>query len=371
VIAGLEAWLRSIEPAGAPELEATLEQLFGAAGARMSFEGGQTLRPAQVHRLRFRAEACAGRAGSLHSLVVKRLSLDRSNREQRAVRLWLPRVGLGAHAAPLLEVAAARRADCVWHVYEDLGDATLARVASEPGPLREKMIRAALELVAALHLRFVAQPLLAECRLAGLDLGAGFFAASTGDAARSLAALLRLGELPPERQPLIERLLERLTALAAEGDARARAFAELGWPETLLHGDLWLTNVMLGSDTARPQARLIDWERAGVGAPLYDLSSFLRQLPALDRAWILDAYRECVQPAGWRWPEPALLERVAESCELGRFASCLLWRTLYALELQRGGDSLPEWLFDDLVEMERWFAERAPLLPEGREASAA
>lgn len=368
MIAGLAAWLRGVERAGAPELEAALEKLLDAASARVRFEGAEALRPPQVQRLRFRADSAAG---SLPSLVVKRLSLDRSHREQRAVRVWLPRVGLGAHAAPLLAVAAARDGAHVWHVYADLGDATLARLASEPGPQREERIRAVLELVAALHLRFVAHPLLADCRLAGQDLGAGFFAASLGDALHGLAALRRLPGLPREREPLVEGLRGRLAALAAESDARGQAFAALGWPETFQHGDLWLSNVMLAPDAAGQQPRLIDWERAGVGAALYDLSTFLRQLPPADRPWVLDAYRARVQPAGWPWPELALLERVAQSCELGRFASCLAWRVLSALEPLRGAAAPPEWLFDDLVEMERWFAGRTALLAEPREASAA
>lgn len=362
MIAGLGAWLRDLEPAGASELEAALEQRLAAAGAPVRFEGGEALRPPQVHRLRFRTD------GTVHALVLKRLSLDRSHREQRAVRAWLPRVGLGAHAAPLLDVVAARGGECVWHVYADLGDRTLARLAGEPGPEREALLRAALALIAALHLRFVAHPLLADCRLAGLDLGAGFFAASVADAASSLAALRRHPALPRERRPLIERLQERLAALAREGDARAHDCAGLGWPETLQHGDLWLSNLMLAPDAA---LRLIDWERAGVGPALYDLSTFLRQLPASDRPWVLDAYRECVRPAGWGWPEPALFERVAEGFEVGRFASCLAWRVLSALELPGGGASPPAWLYDDLVEMERWFAGRTPLLPGLREASAA
>jgi hypothetical protein len=371
VIDGLAAWVRSIEPAGAPELEALLEQLLEDAGTRVRFEGVQTLRPSQVHRLRFRMESASALEGPLHSLVVKRLSLDRSYREQRAVRHWLPRVGLGAHGAPLLEVTTAPGGACAWHVYEDLGDGTLARFASEPREPCEEKIRAALALVASLHLRFVAHPLLAECRLAGIDLGTGFFATSIADAARSLAALRRLEGLPRDRLPLFDRLLERLEALGSESDLRTRDFAELGWPETLLHGDLWLTNFMLAWRTNGPHVRLIDWDRAGIGTAIYDLSTFLRQFPSVDRPWILDAYRECVQRAGWPWPDPALFQRVAESCELGRFASCLLWRTLTALEPQRGADPLPEWIFDDLVEMERWFVELTPLLPERMEASAA
>jgi hypothetical protein len=337
----------------------------------MCFEGGQTLRPRQVHRLRFRAEAGAVRSGALRSLVVKRLSLDRAHREQRAVRLWLPRVGLGAHAAPLLEAAAAQRGDCIWHVYEDLGDETLARGASEPGRPREERVRAALALVAALHLRFVAHPLLADCRLAGLDLGAGFFAASSGDAVRSLRALRRALGLPREQQPLVDRLLELLTALDHERDARTREVAELGWPETLQHGDLWLTNFMLVPRAGGSHVRLIDWDRAGIGSAIYDLTTFLRQFPRIDRPWILAAYRECVERAGWPWPDPGVFNRVAETCELGRFASCLLWRTLSALELRHGDEALPAWLFDDLAEMERWFAQTTPLLAECVKASAA
>ena len=370
MIAGLDAWLRSVGAADAPALESALERLLDTAGAPMRFDGGQTLRPAQVHRVRFREESDAACEGPLHCLVIKRLSLDRSHREQRAVRHWLPRVGLGAHGAPLLEVAAPPRAACVWHVYEDLGDGTLARFAAEPGESREEMVRAALALVAALHLRFASHPLLADCRLAGIDLGAGFFAASIGDALRSLVALRRREDLPREQQPLIDCLLERLTALDDQRDVRTREVAELGWPETLLHGDLWLTNFMLVPGAGRPHVRLIDWDRAGIGAALYDLSTFLRQFSPVERPWILAAYRACAERAGWPWPERGLFDRIAETCELGRFASCLAWRTLSVLEHRSGADSPPQWLFDDLVEMESWFAERTPLLPSLDGASA-
>jgi hypothetical protein len=360
VNAGLAAWLRGVEPAGAPELAAALGELL-PADAR--FEGAEALRPPQVQRLRFAAQPGAA---APRTLVIKRMSLDRSHREQRALRVWLPRVGLGAHAAPLLAVAAARDGAAAWHVYEDLGDATLARIVAEPGAPREARIRAVVEVVAALHLRFVAHPLLADCRLAGQDLGAGGFAAALRDARATLAALRRLPALPRAQAPLVDRLLERIAALAAESDARSRDLAALGWPETLQHGDLWLSNVML---TAGESVRLVDWERAGVGPALYDLSTFLRQLPAADRPGVLGAYRACVRPAGWPWPAPALFERAAESCELGRFASCLAWRVLSALDVEAA--VLPDWLFDDLVEMERWFAERTPLLAEATKASAA
>ena len=365
MIPGLAAWLRGVEPTGAPELEMALARLLGES---VRFEGAEALRVPHVQRLRFSVERAGGAAGPQRSLVIKRMSLDRSHREQRALRAWLPRVGLGEHGAPLLAVAAAHDGAAAWHVYEDLGDATLARLAAEPGALRETRLHAATQLLAALHVRFVAHPLLADCRLAGQDLGAGFFGASLRDALHGLATLHDHPALPPEARLLVGRLLERLGALAAESDARTRDFAALDWPETLLHGDLWLGNVMFA---AGDSVRLVDWERTGVGAALYDLSTFLRQLPAADRPGVLDAYRACVGPAGWPWPAPALFERVAESCELGRFASCLAWRVLSALEPAGTGEAPPDWLFDDLVEMERWFRERTALLPDRSEASAA
>jgi len=131
VIAGLTDWLRGIEPAGAPELEAVLEQILAGSGAPLRLESGQTLWRSRVHRLRFHAEPPGAGAVPPRSLVVKRLPLDRSHREQRAVRHWLPAVGLGEHGPTLLEPAAARSGGCVWHVYEDLGDGTLARHLNE------------------------------------------------------------------------------------------------------------------------------------------------------------------------------------------------------------------------------------------------
>jgi hypothetical protein len=53
VNAGLAAWLRGVEPAGAPELAAALGELL-PADAR--FEGAEALRPPQVQRLRFAAQ---------------------------------------------------------------------------------------------------------------------------------------------------------------------------------------------------------------------------------------------------------------------------------------------------------------------------
>ena len=71
---------------------------------------------------------------------------------------------------------------------------------------------------------------------------------------RCLAALR--GRVGPDGRPVVERLLERLTALAAETGTRRDAFDALDWPETLLHGDLWLGNCVV---TEAGGAHLIDY----------------------------------------------------------------------------------------------------------------
>ena len=87
-----------------------------------------------------------------------------------------------------------------------------------------------------------------------------------------------------------ERLIARLCGLLEEVRHRAQALREFGGPETLLHGDLWTTNTFVVPTAAGPQARLIDWDHAGVGRFSYDLSTFLLRFPADDRPWILEAY---------------------------------------------------------------------------------
>jgi hypothetical protein len=361
VIAGLAEWLQGRDAGGAEALAAALEPLLGAVAPRLA--AGETLWRSRVHRLHFGASGAPSRA-----FVVKRLPLDRSQREQRAVRRWLPAIGLSGHGPPLVALAPTPDGSGVWHVYEDLGDGTLAQHVREAGDTLRPRIRAAVALAAGVHVRFAAHPLLAEGRLHGIDLGASFFGDTVGDAARAVAALRRRSALPPEERPLLDRLLGRLRGLAASAPARARDHALLAWPETLLHGDLWLTNFLWERNAPAEAVRLIDWDHAGVGAALYDLSTLLRQFPVAERTWILDAYREAITAAGWPWPAPDVLERTAEACELGRFASTLLWRTLFALEQPA---EPPAWLWEELREVERWFVERGPLLPARGTASAA
>jgi Phosphotransferase enzyme family len=147
----------------------------------------------------------------------------------------------------------------MWHVYEDLGDWMLDEHA--PDPVR---VGVAVELIARIHTRFAGHALIAECCLWGGDLGIHFYTSSVRGAIRSLESLRPpYVELSSERSAVLDRLRERLHKLLDEGPFRAWVMRELGGPETLLHGDLWPKNALVFPTVNGPQARLIDWNRAG------------------------------------------------------------------------------------------------------------
>jgi hypothetical protein len=326
------------------ELRGLLEELAG----RPKAVGWQKLAPG-VYRLRFTGGRRPG------SLVVKRLSPGAARRNELAADRWLPAVGLGGCGPPLLGVAAERSGRHVWHVYEDLGDRALDERAPERG-----RVEAAVGLIARLHAEFAEHPLLAECRLVGGELGACFYTSSVRDAIRCLGALRAPDiELSAERLGVRDRLLARLHRLAAEGPDRAAALREFGGPETLLHGDLWPKNVLVCPDGAGFRARLIDWDRAGVGPVSYDLSAFLGRFPARERPWVLDLYQEAARPLGVRLPPAAELNRLFETAECARLANCVTWRALGVRE------GLAEWGFRELESLGQWLDGLRPLLPAG------
>jgi len=179
------------------------------------------------------------------------------------------------------------------------------------------------------------------------------------DAIRCLDALRgpQMG-LAPRHERLVDGLLARLHTLRAEHAERIQALEELGGPETLLHGDLWTTNTFVIPTGDGMRARLIDWDHAGVGPISYDLSTFLLRFPCEQRVQILELYREAVSPAGWRLPPPQHLNVLFESAEYARFANRIIWPAI-ALVQERA-----EWGYEALAEVERWFEDWRPVLPE-------
>jgi thiamine kinase-like enzyme len=302
---------------------------------------------ARVHRVR----VVVPRA--VRSLVLKRFEPREAEVNRLVVQRWLPAIGLGECTPRLLAVAGDRRGRWVWHVYEDLGDSTLH--GTDPDPRR---VEAAVELVARLHTRAAAHPVLSECRHHGSDLGIHYFTSNVRDAIRGLEALR-----PPRLEPgaddraVRDRLLERLYALLEEQPRRARVLEEQGGPETLLHGDLWTSNTLVSFAGEPPQAWLIDWDHAGVGPISYDLSTLLYRFRAEERAWVLDCYASAVSRAGWRLPAAPELNLLFETAEYARYAHRATWPAV-ALLADRA-----EWAFDELKQVLGWFERLEPVLP--------
>jgi hypothetical protein len=308
---------------------------------------------ARVYRLR------AVVAGRLRAVVLKHLPLGAAERTELVARRWLPAVQLGDSGPPLVGAAVDAGGHGVWHVYEDLGPGALD--TAEPDP---EQVRAVMEAVARVHVRFADHPLLAECRLRGGDLGIYLYASSVRDAVRAVEAIRPpTVEVPPGRAALRDRLLHHLHRLLAEQPGRAEQLAGFGGPETLLHGDLWPTNTLVAATPGGPRARLIDWDRVGVGPVAYDLSSFLLRFPTRHRSWILDRYRAAVGDLGWRLPADRDLHALFDTAERARYANWAIWP---ALALVQDGAA---WGFDALAEVVGWFDELGPVLsPGGDEA---
>lgn len=353
--------IEGLDPAAEPglsDLGRVLRAVLGESDEELLFAGWERLKP-RVYRVRFAT------ANDIRSLVIKQLDPLQAMRSERVAKQWLPAVDLASGGPGLLGVAASAGGQWVWHVYEDHGDFELR--GHETNPLR---VAAAVRLIARIHSRFASHPLLAECRQYG-SFDISWFASNLRDAVRSLEALRRSELAPsPEHAALRDRLLARLRRLLEDEPRRARALAEWGGPETLLHGDLWTSNVFVVKTAHGLEARLTDWDRAGVGPISYDLSTFLLRFPAEQRAWILDLYVRSLEPGVWRPPAPEHLNLLCETAELSRYANRVVWPAL-AIARERAA-----WGYEELAEVERWFEAfepvlvpvRAPRTP-GREAA--
>ena len=315
-------------------------------GADVSIPGQQRLSK-HVYRLRLAID------GRVRGVVVKRLTPRAAECNELVGRRWLPAVRLERHAPPLLAVAADQRGRGVWHVYEDLGDSVLDTV----NPDLEN-VRAVVEAVACIHVRFANHPLLADCRAHGTDLGVPFYGQNVHDALRALDVMRPpVVDLQPHQAATRERLLRHLTALLLELRVRSRAMVELGGPETLLHGDLWPTNTLVVEAPQGPRVCLIDWDRAGVGPACYDLSAFLLRFPAHHRPAIMEMYRAAVGRLGWRLPPDEALNELFDTAEQARYASSVIWPALAVIE---DGAS---WGLDALAAIAEWFDALQPVLP--------
>lgn len=315
---------------GAAELSEVLDEIG---------DGG---RPAELRPLKEGVYRLA--LSGAGSVVLKRLDPAVAQRARLVAERWLPALGLGDRCARLLGVAGDRAGRVVWHVYEDLGDDTLA---ARPTPER---VRATVDLLAEVHLRGARHAVLPDVRRYGGGLGLAYFTANVADATAALEAVVAAGVATPTQYAgVTTRLLERLYALGADAPRRARVFDDAAGPDTLLHGDAWTINAFVFDTADGPRARLVDWDKVGIGPFSYDLSTFLFRFPPAERPGILDRYREALARAGRVLPPAAELHLLFDTAERARYANCIIWPALALLQEHA------DWGFPGLAEVERWF----------------
>jgi Ser/Thr protein kinase RdoA (MazF antagonist) len=280
-------------------------------------------------------------ADGLRTLVVKLHEPRSARRNLLARRAWLPAVGL-EHVAPAV-IATGRDAATgwTWQAYEDLGDATLDDVPGE-----DPRALAAVDLLADLHGRFLAHPLLDECRTYGDDLGIAFFARSVREAAAWVARVRRTRPTGAQAE-LCDRLHDRLARLHHDLPRHTETLERFAGPVTFLHGDLWKSNIVVTAG----RTRLIDWDCAGAGPLAYDLSTFVTKFAPSEQPALLARYRRAIGEFGVRLPPDDELRLAFATAELGRLATCVSMPAMSVVETQAA------WGWDALAARDAWLAD--------------
>jgi hypothetical protein len=290
--------------------------------------------------------------GAERVLVVKWSNALTARRNWLVARRWLPAVGLEDRGPPLLAIVGEPTCEGAWQVYDDLG----GRPLSSERPV-EGEVEAAVDAIARVHTAFAEHPLLRECRHWGGDRGIYFYSANLRDAVIALRSL-DLDRLPGDPLGARDALLERIDQLKGQESERAQVLDVSGGPETLVHGDLWPTNLVIAANGDATRVRLIDWDEAAVGPIGFDLSTFLLRFEPSHRRSILEAYRRAVgRLAGWDLPGERDLNLIFETAAYGRLASLLVWSVAAV------GEGESDWLPERLTAMVEWLDAVSPVLP--------
>ena len=303
----------------------------------------------QVYRLHFELEDHA------LTLILKCLEGRIAQRNELVHRRWLPAVGLATAGPALLTTIGTPDGQSVWHIYSDLGLNSLAEDMQS-----KQKVEATVRFIADLHAKFIGHPYMAEFRLFGGDLGPHFVESNLRDAILTLETITKDRENREGDWTVVDRLLEHVSVIIAELPSRLKIMKELSGPETLLHGDLWPSNIFV---LPEGQIRLIDWDRTAAGPIAYDLSTFVLRYPPQQRSELIELYREAAHPMGWEMPAEKDLNMIFETFEFARYACQLIWP---AIALWESGAA---WALEQLEEIERWFQAWQPVFPALKDAA--
>jgi len=319
---------------GAPIVTALVAELLDGVDPAARTAEIRPLKPPRVYRWVFDPGVARP------SVILKRLDRPVAGRVRLVAERWLPALDLGDRCARLLGFAAEPDGEAVWHAYEDLGDLTLADAR------RPVDVRRTVDLVACLHTRAAGHDLLVRASAVCPSLAMAYFDENVREAVRALERLTESGvDVTAEGTHLVERLHRRLVGLRRDAERRAATFSEVGWPDTLVHGDVWPVNVSLSDG----QPRLVDWDKVGVGPASYDLSAFLMRFRPDERTPIVERYLGAVARAGWTVPSTDRLETMLDTHERARYANRVIWPARALIDEPLG------WGLPELREVERWF----------------
>ncbi|HEY3020347.1 MAG TPA: phosphotransferase [Solirubrobacteraceae bacterium] len=145
-------------------------------------------------------------------------------------------------------------------------------------------------------------------------------AGAGGAAGRLLRHDARLLRLWPRRAARFAggRELRRIAGRYEDVAARLLAL-----PATLLHGDLYASNVLVDAPVRPSRICPVDWEMAGVGPALLDLAALVSGWREADRRRVALAYREAMPPA--QRPEEEDFLAALDACGLHVALQWLGW----------------------------------------------
>jgi hypothetical protein len=169
-------------------------------------------------------------------------------------------------------------------------------------------------------------------------------AGAAGVAGRLLRHDAELLRIWPQRAARFVRRRE-LERVAARYDVVIGRLLAL--PSTLLHGELYASNVLVDAPTRPSRVCPVDWEMAGVGPALLDLAALVSGWSEDDRRRVGLAYREAM-PSARRPPEDVFLAAL-DACGLHVALQWLGW----APEWRPPAEHDHDWLGEALELAER------------------
>ncbi len=134
------------------------------------------------------------------------------------------------------------------------------------------------------------------------------------------------------------RALRRLRGILYGYDEFVALMAEQ--PRTLVHGSFRPENVLLSEPEAPPRTCVVDWELAGIGAPLYDLARLCDGFRGARLERLLDSYAAEAAKRGVAVPERGPMIEALDCFSLHRVVKAIS----HALEKGRTRRQVSDWL---------------------------